>query len=93
MNCIYCTDGIIQEGNSFYMCPHCSKKREFLDSLEMTIAKFALDGREEEAIELHKIYELLQTSPVLAIMEAEHQEKCEKVIEYMKEIFEVKDMR
>ncbi len=75
------------------MCLHCSKKREFLDSLSMTIAQLAISDKTMAAIELNKIYELLETSPVLAVMEAEYQEKHEEFIKYIKEVFEVKDMR
>ena len=91
---IYCPhcdgDGVIQQGNSFFTCPQCIAASEFMMRVEIAIAEFVLDEKEDEAFELHTIYELLQNCPVLAVLEARHLEMPKKFVDEIIKVFDVK---
>ena len=58
--------------------------------VEIAIAEFVLDEKEDEAFELHTIYELLQNCPVLAVLEARHLEMPKKFVDEIIKVFDVK---
>ena len=92
MICGHCTNGVISEGASYYTCPFCTKKRAFMDSVEYAIAILATEGDLEGARELSKIHDLLESCPMLAVMEAEHQGLAEEFLDSMKQAFEIRKM-
>ena len=60
--------------------------------VEVAIAQLVLDNKEEEAIELHTVYELLQDCPVLAVLEARELDFPKKFVDEIVRIFDVKKM-
>ena len=95
-NKVYCQhcygDGVIQDGDTFYTCPHCVEAAEFMMKIEVAIAQLVLDNKEEEATELHQVYDLLQDCPVLAVMEARELEFPKGFVDEIVRIFDVKKM-
>jgi hypothetical protein len=90
MICGHCIDGLVAEGNSYYTCTYCYEKRALIEDIELSIA--ILVSRDEifEAKELAKIHDLLESSPILALMEAEHQKLSGFFIEKMIKVFNIK---
>jgi len=93
-NKVYCPhcygDGIIRENDSFYTCPYCVEAAGLMIKIEVAIAELVLDGKEEEAIELHKVYHLLQDCPVLAVLQARDLEFPKKFVDEIIRVFDVK---
>jgi len=91
--CIFCSDtGVVKDGNSFYTCPHCLEKEEYIGTLQITVANLLIEGFEEEAYELNSICNLLQDCPVLALAEAERQERPKEFLEKIMTVFGVKSL-
>lgn len=92
MICGHCTNGVISEGASYYTCPFCVKKRTFIESVEYAIAILVAEDNLEGAKDLSKIHDLLESCPMLAVMEAEHQGLSNEFLDSMKQAFEIRKM-
>tara|TARA_R110000765_G_scaffold418917_1_gene522722 strand:+ start:78 stop:389 length:312 start_codon:yes stop_codon:yes gene_type:complete len=93
-NKVYCShcngDGIIREGDTFYTCPFCTQSAELMMKIEMAIAEMVIDGRDEDAMELHSVYDLLHDCPVLAVMQARELGFPKKLVDQIIKVFDVK---
>lgn len=61
--------------------------------MENVITELVMDGKHEEAKDMNTIYNLLKTSPVLAVLEAEHQKRNVKFIDKIRQVFDVKKLQ
>lgn len=65
---------------------------ELMMKVEVAIAQLVLDNKDDEAIELNTIYELLQDCPVLAVLEARELDFPKMFVDEIVRIFDVKKM-
>lgn len=61
--------------------------------MENAITQLVMDGKHEEAKDMNTIYNLLKTSPVLAVLEAEYQNRNVKFIDNIRQVFDVKKLQ
>ena len=93
MLCTFCGDtGVYHHEESYMTCPYCEEQTKFIFGLEVAIADLIIEGKSEEAIDLNIIYNLLKTAPVLAVLEAEHQNRSRSFIDKIQTVFEVKKL-
>ena len=91
--CAYCFgDGVIRENDTFYTCPYCIEAAELMMKVEVAIAQLVLDDKEEEAIDLHKVYDLVHDCPVLAVLQARELDFPKRFVDEIVRIFDVKKM-
>ena len=95
-NKVYCEhcygDGVIREGDAFYTCPYCGEAAELMLRIEIAIAHLVLDDKEDEAVDLHKVYDLLQDCPVLAVLQARELDFPKGFVDEIVRIFDIKKM-
>jgi len=93
-NKVYCShcdgNGVIREGDTFYTCPFCTQATELMMRIEIAIAEMVMDGKDEEAMELHAVYDLLHDCPVLAVMQARDLDFPKKLVDEIIKVFDVK---
>ncbi|MAH44468.1 hypothetical protein CMI37_01480, partial [Candidatus Pacearchaeota archaeon] len=74
--CTLCGDsGVYIQEDAYMTCPFCKGRKQLIADIETIVAEFIINGEHEEAKEMNIIYNLLKTSPVLAVLEAEHQNR------------------
>ena len=89
--CAYCNGGgVIEDGSSFYTCPYCTEAAELMLKVEVAIAQLVLDDKEEQALELDMVYDLLQDCPVLAVLQARELGFPKGFVDEIVRIFDVK---
>ena len=71
-------------------CPFCTQAAELMMRIEIAIAEMVIDDRDEEAMELHAVYDLLHDCPVLAVMQARDLDFPKKLVDEIIKVFDVK---
>ena len=85
--------GVFIQQDAYMTCPYCKSKKVFISEMENTITQLVMDGNHEEAKDMNTIYNLLKTSPVLAVLEAEYQNRNVKFIDSIRQVFDVKKLQ